>query len=454
MKYFTNSSGYDSRKNFKGYSYETAKKKRDDIYSAANTEDIYEIKGTKHYISKNQKLENIPTNLQPGDALLFERGGIWRVGGNSLNVPNGVILGAYGVGDKPKFYGSVNNYAKNSLWEKENANVWKTKIPFGNVGIMVFDHSAALGVKKWNYKDIKVNYDFYYDYESSYLYFYYNSDIESDFESIEIGARGDIIILNSNTIADNICVKYTGSHGIVLPTGTENVIITNCEVGFIGGSCQFKETRFGNGIEMQLGAKNILIKDNWVYQCYDAGITFQSWSGPKKETFYENIKVLGNLIDFCFYGFEFFTTTMEKDGVYSEIRNVNIDDNIFRFSGYAWCYEQRPDHWMNSHIRSRMFGYIEPTYNLSFRNNIFDCSRASIVFWWWHDPENNYIHPNPHPGVIVDGNSFYQAPLPDGRCMSYYTAELVLADNLPELIKAVLIFDSNPKEVIWLNRIG
>lgn len=454
MKYFTNSSGYDSKKVFKGYASKQAEELRNEILNTVNTEDIYEIKGVRHYISKGTSLENIPKNLQPGDAILFERGGLWRVGDNILKVPNGVILGAYGQGEKPKFYGSLNDYADNSLWEKESENIWKTNIAYGNVGIMVFDHCAALGVKKWEMNEVIANYDYYYDYDSGNLYFYYDGDIESDFESIEIGGRGDVILLNSNSIADNICVKYTGSHGVILPTASEGVTITNCEIGFIGGSCQFKQVRFGNGIEMQLGAKNILVENNWVYQCYDAGITFQSWDSANRETYYENIIVRKNLVEFCYYGFEFFTSTEEHGGSYSEIRDVSVDNNIFRFSGYVWCYEQRPDHWMNSHIRSRQYGYIEPTFNLKFVNNIFDCSRASIVFWWWHDPERNYIHPDEHPGVIVSANSFYQAPMPDKRCMCYRYAEPSLAEDLESFTKGVTLFDKSPKEIVWLSEIG
>lgn len=451
MKSTCNSSGYDAAKVFTGGAAQQAEALKQKILSAKNTEDLYEIKGEKYYIPAGTPVSEIPLTLKPGDALLFERGGVWRLT-ETFFIPEGVILGAYGEGEKPVFSGSQHNFTDASLWEKETETIFKTHLPYGNVGIMVFDHSAALGVKKWEREDIQENYDYYYDYESETLFFYYDGDL-SDFESIEIGTRFDLISLRSNTVADNICVKYTGAHGIVMPGGTGNITVTNCEIGFIGGSCQFRQVRFGNGIEMQLGVENILIQNNWVYQCYDAGITFQTWDSANKSTLYRNIVTTENLIEFCYYGFEFFTTNYEQTGLYSEIKNVHIDRNIFRFSGYVWSYEQRPDHLMNSHIRSRQRGWIQPLEDFTFRENIFDTSRASMIFWWWVDRKGEEPYPEKIPGVVAKGNSYYQAPMPDKRCITYAFEEPVLAEDLEGLKIAVARFDTDPKEIAWISSI-
>lgn len=454
MKYSQNSSGYDYKKSFIGYAGEFAIDMREKVLNSPNTEDVYEIKGTKYYISKDTPFCDIPNDLKSGDALLFERGGLWRTNGATISIPDGVILGAYGEGDKPKFYGSANNFADNSLWNKENDNIWVTNLPYGNVGIMVFNHEAALGVKKWEREEVTDNYDYYYDYESKNLYFYYDGDLEADFDSIEIGTRGDIFSLDSNTVVDNICVKYTGSHGIAVSSQRDNVKVTNCEVGFIGGSCQFRQVRFGNGIEVQLGGTNITIKNNWVYQCYDAGITFQSWASAGIDTYYNNIDISENLVEFCHYGFEYFTTSPLNGDPYSEYRNISIDKNIFRFSGYAWSYEQRPDHWMTSHVRSSQRGWRQPIENFKFTENIFDCSRANIFFWWWLDTKGEYDYPEKMPGFEVYNNSFYQAATPDKRCMVYVHEAPFYAEDINGLTIAVNSFDSDPKEIVWVENIG
>lgn len=453
MRFTKNTSGYDYKKTLRSGCEDKANALREKILNSKNTEELYEIKGRKFYISKEMSLKDIPEDLSPGDAILFERGGLWRIlWHEGINLPDGVIMGSYGVGEKPKFYGSQRNFADNSLWEKVDENLYRTFLHGGNAGNMVFDDEACLGVKKWTLEEVKGNYDFYYD-ASEYLYFYYEGNIGEDFNSIEIGQRENLITISSNCIADNLCVKYTGSHGVATNHASENTKITNCEIGFIGGSMQFGTTRFGNGIELPLGAINSTVKNNYVYQCYDAGITFQSWTSAKVDSHYYDIDFSENLIEYCCYGFEFFTTNKESNGLYSDYKNINFSDNIVRFSGYDWGQLQRPDPWMNSHIRGGQWAWVEDCENFTICNNIFDVSKASMVFWWWHDEEKNFIHPEKHHGLTVKDNTFYQGPTPDKRCMTFHINKPILAENKEEYIDAVKHFDSAPKETVWFEKL-
>ena len=451
MKTLKNSSGYDASIKYFGGAEKQAKKMRDVILNAPNTEDIYEIKGTKYYIKKDMGVEAIPENLQPGDAVLFERGGLWRVPCKSvLNIPEGVIFGAFGVGEKPKFYGSAYNYADNSLWEKHAENIWKKHMPSRNAGIVVFDEKYALGVKQWSLEEVKENYDFFYEGETETFFMHYDGDLEKDFESVEIGQRGEIVTMHSNTVLDNFCIRYGASHGVTAVSNSDNTTITNCEIGFIGGSMQFDRVRFGNGVELPLGAKNSLIKNNWVYQCYDAGLTFQSWN-VGRETFYENIEMSENLIEFCYYGIEFFTTTIDKSGIRSGYKNISFCDNIIRFSGYCWCHEQRPDKWMLSHIRGGQWAYVPECENFNINGNVFDNARQYMIHWWWHAEDKEYYHPEAQAGLTVENNAFYQSLADEKRCMMYHKNVSVEAANYDELVAAVKLFDENPKEVVLLD---
>ncbi len=452
MKYTKNSSGYDCKKILPtGYKKE-AEEMREKILRTENTEEIYDISGKKYYITKDMSVKDIPQNLNPGDAVLFQRGGLWRIGDNEdFSVPKGVIFGAYGEGDKPKFYGSKKNYAHNSLWEKEG-NLWKIIMHGGNVGIITFDEEAILGVKKWSLEEVTENFDFFHNMENGYLYLYFDGDLEKEFSSIEIGQRGDVIRLNSGSVVDNFCVRHTGSHGIVIGGKTQDFYVTNCEVGFIGGSHQFGTTRFGNGIEMQLGVKNAHITGNWVYQCYDAGITFQTWSSAKMDTYYHDIDMNYNLVEYCYYGFEFFSTDPDTDGLYSEYKNISFIGNVFRFSALGWSYEQRPDHWMGAHIRSGQFSYIKLIENFKIQKNVFDVARTNIVFWWWDDPNRNYSHPEKEQGIIVNDNVYIQAPTFDKRCMTFHHEPPCYAENLDEFKVAVASFDEKPAKLVWLDK--
>lgn len=452
MRITKNSSGYDYTTKIKGAYDIGAEELKNKILNSENTEELYEIKGKKYYISKNMTLDDIPTDLKSGDAILFERGGLWRIlWKKGIELPCGVIMGAYGVGDKPKFYGSAKNYAFNNLWEKIGDNLYKIFLHGGNPGNMVFDNCASLGVKKWNLEDVMENYDFYYEGETEDLYFYYEGDIEKDFNSIEIGQRGDLITMNSGCVVDNLCVKYTGSHGIIAVKAAENIFITNNEIGYIGGSMQFGTTRFGNGVELKLGSINSKVKNNYVYECYDAGLTFQSWRSANVDSHYYDVEFSENLIEKCTYGIEFFTTTKEDSGLYSDYKNITMKSNIIRFSGYEWSFMQRPDPWMTSHIRGGQWAYVKDCENFKITDNVFDVSRACMIFWWWHDEEKGYLHPEKHNGLTVENNSYYQYKTVDKRCMTFHKNVPVYATNEEEFDKAIRIFDLNPKNVVWLS---
>ncbi|MBR5923487.1 MAG: hypothetical protein IKZ59_06820 [Clostridia bacterium] len=453
MYSMTNSSGYDASAKFTGGAATKAQALKNKIFSQKNTEDIYDITGKKYYISKNTSLSSVPAVLNAGDAVLFERGGVWRVNGYTLEVPQGVIFGAYGEGEKPAFYGSAKDYAKAATWTDTGDNIWRVSLKGGNAGIIVFDEIYALGVKKWTKEELTSDYDFYSDDDAKMLYLYCSSDPKTLFSSIEIGQRNDILQVKSGAVLDNVCVRYTGAHGITMSSKTENVKVTNCEIGLLGGSRQFGETRYGNGIEMQLGVKNIEIKDNYVYQCYDAGITFQSWNSADMDTFYDGIDINENLVENCFYNIEFFSTQPDRGGHYTELHNISMRNNILRFAGYCWSYEQRPGHWMTANIRSSQRGWYEETENFVIADNIFDCSRACLVYWWWHSTDDSYVYDAPHPGVSVAGNSFYETNTIDGRVMGYRYEKAKEAYDLDTLKDAVAVFDPAPEEVVWLDTI-
>ena len=450
---YDNCPNYDAARVFTGGAGKKAQQLKEKILYSSNTEDIYEITGKKYYVQKGAALSTIPQTLNAGDAVLFERGGIWRVNETTLTVPEDVIFGAYGEGEKPRFYGSAKNYAQAGVWTDMGNNVWRANLKGGNAGIIVFDEIYALGVKKWTKEELTSDYDFYSDDDAKMLYLYCSSDPKTVFSSIEVGQRSDVFCVKSGAVIDNVCVRYTGAHGIATSSGTHDAKVTNCEIGLLGGSRQHDTTRYGNGVEIQLGGKNITVKNNYVYQCYDAGITFQSWNSADMDTYYDGIDFNENLIETCFYNIEFFSTQPDRGGHYTELHNISIKNNILRFAGYGWSYEQRPGHWMTAHIRSSQRGWYAETENFVIADNIFDCSRACLVYWWWHSTDDSYVYDAPHPGVSVSGNSFYETDTIDGRVMGYRYELAKKAHSLSGLKTAVAVFDPAPKTVVWLDKI-
>ncbi|MBO4733877.1 MAG: hypothetical protein J5662_05295, partial [Clostridia bacterium] len=137
---------------------------RQKVLSAKNTEEIYgsRITGKKYYISPDGNDNNnglspktaVKTlnadviygigKLKPGDALLFERGGVWRMS-NRITLREGVIYGSYGTGEKPTLLGSAKNYASKEYWTpSKKANIWKCTIPDTDIGLIVFNHGELV----------------------------------------------------------------------------------------------------------------------------------------------------------------------------------------------------------------------------------------------------------------------------------------------------------------------
>lgn len=228
--------------------------------------DELKIKGKTYYISPTgddfntgtspqeawQTLDSLLLNgylFEEGDAVLLERGGIYRMD-SPIQVKSGLTYGAYGSGEKPAIYGSSQNYAQEGLWTPSNKKyVWKLSLPLEDAGIVVFNHGEAVGDKKDGLLQVKKNGDFYHNTTDSVLYLYLDSGLPNVvYKDIEIGVHKPIFnILDGirDVVIDNICMKYTGTFGVRATGDNSHITVTNCEIGWIGGSLQSRASGTG-----------------------------------------------------------------------------------------------------------------------------------------------------------------------------------------------------------------
>ena len=424
--------------------------------SIMNTKDELKTEGTVYYISSLNgddtnsgtspesawetlsAYKNVRDDLKAGDTILFERGGVYRGG---MILVSGISYGAYGIGPKPAIYGSEENYCgKNyfdeSYWSKtDKENVWVcSEYVSLDIGTIVFDHGRAVGKRIFSkMENLEENFEFYQDTDKALVYLYLEQDPSEAFYDIEFCVRGDIVHGRTNVsdvTIDNLSVKYGGSHGIGFEDGASNITITNCEIGWIGGSLQNPTVRYGNGIEFWNNCSDILVENNWVYQIYDAGITHQG--GDVGGYVQSDIIYRGNLVEYCSYGFEFFTGNPEKD----LWKDILYEDNIVRFSGYGWGVV-RPNPSMVALVCG--WGHTEPfkAENFVIKNNIFDVSdNWLIVQHYGADMPIEYI-----------GNTYYQK---EGKA-AYWTKNVELqASDQKTLEEAISQIDSAPKLVKFL----
>lgn len=425
-----------------------------------NTEDTLTITGTKYYISSNGNDDNDGTSpatawkttdallmnnylLEPGDAVLFERGGIYRRN-SPIIAMEGVTYGAYGEGDKPAIYGSSTNYAWGTQWQpSRKENIWKVTIFGDDAGIVVFNHGEAVGTKKLHgINELSENGDYYHNSDTSILYMYCDKGYPNViYKDIEIGTKENIFTIppkTANVTIDNLAMKYAGCFGVDVQEYSEGFSMTNCELGWIGGSRFYNsDAQLGNAIQFWENTTDALVENNWIYQVYDAGITPQG-TDAKEASVYKNLVLRKNLVEFCSYSIEWFDRNSASlwDGFV-------IEDNILRFAGYGWA-GARPDTPAVGHFVGWTF-LNDDLPGMSVKNNIFDCTANNMVYW------NSSSGWKNHANVKISGNSFYQKANLTGNVLKYADKGQLKATNQAEFEVAMRMFDPDAKVIKWVS---
>lgn len=434
---------------------ELASKRKQEIL---NSKSDYSTSGTVFYIdaengrddndgltpeTAKRSLECVEfLGAKAGDTVLFKRGQVFR--GCMRPGAFGVTFSSYGEGKKPVLCNSIDASDPN-LWIPTDAeNVWMFKpiIPYvKDIGSIVFNHGECWGIKicentitgercdmyrsngrrdkaptaaldVWNgrkfvhrecapfggYKDIKGDLEFFHKY-NGYEHVFLNcadGNPGDVFESIEFTMRHAAVSGNcTNCIFDNLGFKYA-NFGMGI-SGSNNLIIRNCEFGWIGGSSQFPEsysrkdpnvaygsdvTRLGNGIEIWGDCDGFTIENCYFEQVYDAAVTVQ-YSRPTGDRDYgmKNVRWINNVFDACHYCFELWLNIKDPQGFKREMKNIDISGNICLNNGYGWAH-QRPDPGYTFYYGSG-WGAADCTFeNCSIHDNYFINGRGTIVGAW------------------------------------------------------------------------
>lgn len=369
--------------------------------------------------------------LSPGDTVKFRRGDIFR--GFVRTCPQ-VKYCAYGEGEKPKLYGWEKDLCDPSLWTLAypEFKIWLLRDCIPDCGTLVFnggkEHSRKLipsfrGGRfvcrddeekpfyiaeqmtrdldlfcAWNEKmterpskgeDFPVP-ELGWDSLGRLFLRCDRGNPGEVFDSIEALPRRHMFTVGSNegVTIDNLCLKYIGTHAISAGGYVKDLNVTNCEIGWVGGAIQHylgtdpnypqgrrgSVTRYGNGVEIYGGCDGYIVKNCYIYQVYDAGITHQITTGGKK---YEqkNIRYSSNLIENCVYSIEYFLDKNKgEDG--SVIDGCVIEDNVMRFSGFGWG-QQRHNVSTPAHVKG--WSYMNTARNFSIRGNVFDRAACRMV---------------------------------------------------------------------------
>ena len=395
-----------------------------------------------------KSLDKVQVIVTPQKRVYFERGSVFRLK-ETFNATPATHYGAYGEGPKPQFLGSERDYADSSIWSIHDGDIWVLDLDAAEACQMNFNHDTYIGVKKHCYDLIQIDGDFYHDTENKKLYFKLSNGNPGEiFDNIEIATTKIIINFgNTNDLKfDNLCLKYPTVHGFS-GGNLRDLVITNCEVSWIGGSYfnNPDHERYGNGLELWFRAANVTVKNCWFNQIYDAALTFQG-CGPGQTTFKE-IYFENNLIEHSSMNFEYWVTHHDKDGNKSPdgiMHDIRFCGNLLRGAGYGWSGVQRPYKGNQGFLLSwsRVFktGVMRAFYIM---NNTFDCADCSYIYAGL---------PSVQEGLCVKGNSYYQKkPTGTHQYTQIIRKDNIFANNQEEFETAIKMFEENPSLVIWLD---
>lgn len=347
-------------------------------------------------------------SFSSGSTVYIKRGSVYR---GQLVTQENVTYTAYGEGNAPLFLGSDD--AHNNNWQLTGySNVWVYNQSIeDDIGNIIFNDGERWGYKQiagvngfsGSLSDLDSDLEFYHNTDGK-VYLYSVTNPYSRFSSIELAKKvasssnkdiQHLIVLKSGVTIDGFCLKYCGNHAIQ-GTTVNNIIIKNCEIGWIGGSILSGTTRYGNAIEFWDNCSNIQILNNRMYQIYDTGVTLQC----TEARIFSNVTVTGNTIDYCTFSFEYYLPEGGK------FKDITVSGNTFSYAGYGWG-EQRPDKEYTAHINSWNF-YANPSENFTFTNNIFNGS-TKTVFIADSSAVNN---------VTLSGNTYKQCDYCGDSCAS------------------------------------
>ena len=402
--------------------------------------DAVEIRGVTYYVSNGGDDQNdgkspetawktltrvSEAELQPGDGVRFCRGDLFR---GQVKTKPGVTYAAYGVGDKPKMYGWDFSLADPALWVEVDAehHIWRMTEKILDPGTVVFNHGEFHSIKHIpsyisgqfvcrndESKPFVMAEEMTRDLD---LFWYFDALLTTKpskgedfpipdmgsaslgdlylrcdrgnpgevFDAVEAVTRRTLFAIgsNENVRVDNICMKYVGIHAVA--AGGERVkglCVTNCEIGWIGGTIQHyfgtdpnypqgrrgTVTRYGNGVEIYGGCDDYRVANCYIYQVYDAGITHQVTTNGKTRVM-TKVRYEDNLIEKCVYGIEYFLE-MNGGDTESYMEDIEMCGNIIRAGGTGWGQQR---HNTDTPALIKGWSYENRASSYRIHHNIFD----------------------------------------------------------------------------------
>jgi hypothetical protein len=295
---------------------------------------------------------------------------------------------------------------------------------------VIFNNGAKIGVRKFYHNDLHTLYregQYATDITNRRLYLYcegtspdkkyHTINMTRCFygEYINIGAR--------NSIIDNINFLGFGGGGIRGSFECPDNTTQNCEISFSGGMLHPIEIvtapngktahdkkyglRYGNGIETWENSNNFIIDHNWIYHTFDSAVSPQG-DGDSSGN-YIGFQIVNNIFEYNNADVEYFDDAQSPPDTDPKIAdetilmNVDISENIFRFTSFGWGTRE------SDKIRGiqgvlRMDLRKDEVIDIDFTNNLIDTPGMEIF------TIKNYNLANNTTSDFIDGVEYPKKP--------------------------------------------
>ena len=212
-----------------------------------------------------------------GDTVLFKRGCSIRSGLQTCNgtAQEYITYGAYGIGNKPVFLGSMPANGPEK-WIEERPFIWRFTGKFSSeVCNLIFNDGESCGNLRWQIADMKCQGEWYYtgigasaaeeivtkqESEAEILYLFSTSNPGLFYSSIECALWGSRKMASGqhHIIIENLVFKNGGVHGYqeIQP---EHIKLRYCEFRFIGGAVWKSSEKFALGMQLSSGTVHLML---------------------------------------------------------------------------------------------------------------------------------------------------------------------------------------------------
>lgn len=296
------------------------------LYFASNGNDV------NNGLSPDSPKKNPTDYLRNGNCtLLFKSGDIITVKYN-LAVGSNIKVSTYGGTKRAVINAVPVNSSPFQIYDSNN-NIYSAPIDSYTDSHCKVAWIRLLGSKEVNwhkvfsYNDMKKNMDFYSDLSEKILYIKSDTDITDCKFAFSSSAGGLSIKNSSNCLIENMEI-VGGGIGINV-SRSNNVVIRNCFVHHVGGIQSISKKdgspyRYGNGIQVwNDDVKNVYVYDNYVTDCFDAGISPQISGTDAKPS--DSVFIYNNYVDRCLYNIEYYENNRSRT---VPCTNVVIANNI------------------------------------------------------------------------------------------------------------------------------